>query len=195
MNPAAAWEPPAPSNKLIFIKRGYATGYVGDYKVAASIDNDYLLQANGQMPIRFTTISAPIGMPLLEATDIASRLFGMTDVAGLLQGQQQLWTPIYDMGTTYIIQGPMAKVARSLGLETFHLSMNENQLSINAGQVLMNAGQYPEATITTQEFGISKWSAFRLGTSRVLSNPATWKLWFDYRLPDSVSCAISPSPR
>ena len=172
-------------NKLIFIKRGYATGYLSGYKVAASIDNEYLLQANGQMPIHFTTVSTPIGMPQLEENDIASRLFGMTDVAGVLQGQQTLWTPIFNRGTTYLIQGPMAKVARRLGLETFDLSMNESQVSINSGQLLMNAGQFPEATITTQEFGVSKWSAFRLGTSRVLSNPPIWKLWLDYRLPDT----------
>ena len=50
-------------NKTVFIKRGYATGYLGDYKVAANIDNAYLLQANGQMPVHFTTVNTPIGMP------------------------------------------------------------------------------------------------------------------------------------
>ncbi len=155
----------------LFITRGYATGMLDVYDVAAEIDNADLLQENGQMPVHFSTVSAPTGTPPLEDKDIAMRLMGISDLSDVLQGKQQLWSPIYRIGQNYIVTGPMAQVAHYMGLDTFNMNMI--------------TGQFPEATATTQEFGQTKWSAFRLGTSRVLTNPPTWKLWFDYRLPDT----------
>lgn len=156
----------------LYVKRGYATGLVDAYKVAATIDNaDLFQQANGRLPVKFTTVSAPPNMPMLSNDDITLRLVGIGDIADALQGKQQPWAPIYHFGDQLLLQGPLAQIARKMGLQSFTFHMRP--------------GQFPEASLTTQEFGKSRWSAFRFGTSRVLSNPPTWQVWLDYRLPDN----------
>lgn len=155
----------------LYVKRGSASGMLGEYKVSAQIDGANVFQSSGQLPIHFTTVSTPPGVPPLEDKEIASRLVGVNSLTDVLQGKQQAWAPIYTIGEDYLFHGWLAKAVRKVGLDTFN--------------VKMHPGQFPEMTLTTHEFAKSKWTAFRLGTSRVLSTPPTWKLWLDYRLPDS----------
>ena len=149
----------------------YAAGIQNEYQISAEINNSDLLQLNGQMPFHFTTVSAPTGALPLDDKDIAMHLLGASDLADVLGGKQPILTPLYTLGQNYYVKGMFAKWARYLGLQTFHADITP--------------GQTPGATLTTQEFGQTRWSAFRLGTTSVLSNPTTWKIWLNYRLPDA----------
>ena len=95
----------------IFVSHARATGLVGEYKVAATIDDTDIMRniaAGNELPLQFETVSAPRGAPPLSKDEIAMRLTGVTDIASILEGKQQFWSPVYSLSQRWLAKSSSA---------------------------------------------------------------------------------------
>jgi len=150
-----------------------ATGTVDRDKITMDVDGN-LIVADGE------TLPVTISMSGNQMTwdEFSKRIIGY-DIINVLSNNNQGLTPIVAKYSTQVVFGDLFKMlANRTGLGTVNVAFDPQQEYLS-----------PEATVTTQEFGITKWSAFSLGASRKFSTPPEWKLWMDYRMPENKAQA------
>jgi hypothetical protein len=163
---------------LYLYGKGEASGQVDDYRIAATVDGNILQALESGMPtdpferhlpITFVVTSAPKGAPPLTDAQIYTRLVGVTDLVAVLEGRQDVWSPLSTIGRDVLLRNSFDRLARTVGLESFAVNFA--------------TGGNPEFTATTPELGRPERGTFRIGTTRELASDPNWKLWVDLRLP------------
>ncbi|MHB9027027.1 MAG: DUF748 domain-containing protein [Armatimonadota bacterium] len=164
-------EPTAEKPIQIFAK-GWATTMIDGTQYRAAVTEGDLLAMAPDRILTITPVSSPRNATPLTSTQVYSRLFGVTDLTALLENRQDTLTPFVARATVpFLNEGFFRPLGTLLGLESLY--------------VTYDPAKNAEATLVTPEFGKSHWSAFRLGATRSLSTPVTWRAWLDYRMPST----------
>ena len=162
-----------PADRLQITAKGEATGTVDKYTVAMRVDGNILDESRETSPFQFVTTNTPAGMPPLSSSEIQARLTGLSSVADLLRGDQQIMSSLYERAPMFLFGGWFRKAADKLGLETFAFTFDQTMT--------------PEVTLVTSEFGKSRFGSFRLGWTQTYSDLPAWTLWSDYKFPADIS--------
>lgn len=162
-------DPTAPEQQPKLEVKGNATGTVGKYTVAAKLHGN-LMQTDLKSQIDFETVTSPQGAPPLSSDEIQNRLFGLSDIASLLQGKEKVVTTVSRIGQTVMFRDWFRQLAEKTGMESFNLSFDPTLT--------------PETTIVAP-ISRSRLGALRGGFSRTFSQLPTWDLWLDFQVPDS----------
>jgi hypothetical protein len=152
-----------------------ATGTMNQVSVAAEMSDANLFQLDkGRLPITFTATSVPAGTRPPSSDEIYSALVGFTDVVSMIQGKQQLQAELLQNFTQIWVNEWLSQWARGIHVDVVAFNFDPTKP--------------PDFTITSQEFGQSKWGAFRLGyhveAAPTPTDPMPWRLWVDYRMPE-----------
>ncbi|HEX2950309.1 MAG TPA: hypothetical protein VHV83_12220 [Armatimonadota bacterium] len=155
------------------IARGSATGTLDRYGISANVDGD-LLTADHLPVIALATTSTPPGSAPLTPDEIWNRLIGVDDIVALVRGEQSILSPVMisKLGPNMLLGPWMRGLASAMRLNTLSLSFDQSW--------------NPETTLTTPEFGKSRWSSFRLGASGTITDIPTWRVWLDYTIPTKL---------
>lgn len=121
----------------------------------------------GKGLLTLTDEGGPAGERRLSSDEIYARLTGGTDLVDLLRGQKDVTQVIRKVAPTIILDPFWRRLANKVGLESLGVDFDPTRST--------------QASLTTGEFGVTRWSAFRLGASRTFSVTPAWKLWVDYR--------------
>jgi hypothetical protein len=165
-----------------------ATGQVDEFAVEAIINGDLLNPDIAQQNASWLTVRtsyAPPGRNPLNQEEIFSRLFGLSDVLSIVNSNKGFAPVLSKVGTTIalprmadLLRGGINKAFGGKVLETMNLTQSYDKTGTQLSQ-------YPAMSVTTTEFGKTKYSSFRLGATRTFVDPAEWKLWVTYRVPNN----------
>jgi hypothetical protein len=166
-----------------------ATGQVDEFAVEATINGNLLNPDIAQQNASWLTVRtsySPPGRNPLSQEEIYSRLFGLTDVLNIVNSNKGGGGAVLSkVGTTIalprvadLLRGGINRAFGSKVLETMNLTQSYDKTGTQLSQ-------YPAMSVTTTEFGKTKYSSFRLGATRTFVDPAEWKLWITYRVPNN----------
>ncbi|MEI6519739.1 MAG: hypothetical protein WCO98_06830 [bacterium] len=170
------------------VTQALATGQVDEFAVEATINGNLLDPNIAQQNASWLTVRtsyAPPGRNPLNQEEIYSRLFGLADVVNIFNSNKGSGTVLSKVGTTIalprvadLLRGGINKAFGSKILETMNLTQSYDKTGTQLSQ-------YPAMSVTTTEFGKTKYSSFRLGATRTFVDPPEWKLWITYRVPNN----------
>lgn len=151
-----------------------ATGTVEQHKISVTISdtNNLLADQDFEELIMPVDTSQPPGEREFTKQEILSRFFGVADVISVIKGKERMFS-------TGMLQKYGSNIWLNRQLQGFASTVNLETLSLN-----FDPNWSPEVTLTTPEFGTSKWSTFRLGAMRNFTAGQSWRLWLDYRIPN-----------
>ncbi|MHB9132587.1 MAG: hypothetical protein ACYDBB_16075 [Armatimonadota bacterium] len=170
-----------PDKPMVLRAEAVATGQLDQTEISAVIHDDVDLMQSMDATARpdtntpFSAPTSPIHFTVVNGTmmtdkEISERLTGFPDILAALQNKDQSLAPITTLSTNIVLRGPLRELAKHLGLGSASLYKRSDSLT--------------EASITTQDLAKSNWGSFRLGGATTFDTPASWRLWFDYRVPE-----------
>lgn len=170
-------------NRTSLTAFGEASGTVDQQTIKASIDGELINPATegtlvpgseqviSGLPLHLESTSSPPGVRRLTETEISYRLIGAYNLMDVIQGKESMFSESiwkYYLPNIFV-NSRLRALANRVNLESLSMGFDPTG--------------NPEASLTTQEFGITPYSAFHLGASRTFSLKPDWRLWLDYRIP------------
>jgi hypothetical protein len=155
--------------------QGQASATLDKHTIAVTMDGGDLLRSdNLSKMLTMQDTSPPVGEQALTQDEILAQLIGVSDLASLVdpktaKTQVNLQDMVRIYGYNKLFGWSLFSLTQGLDLQTLAVSY-DHEGDMNT-------------SFTTQEFGETKWSAFRYGASRVFADTPTWNMWIDYRLP------------